>query len=194
MASCIFHPSSISRRAVRFIRLGARIWHTHWRDRITIETGYCPAIIGRTVAMMAAHMNSQYGFASAFEARIATDMAEFILRINSPQNQIWHAHFDGEIIASLSIDGEDLGDGLAHLRWFVVDDKIRGGGVGEALLTKAMEFCDKNGFAQCHLWTVKGLEAARRLYERHGFELVEEYYGDQWGARVLEHKFVRRGR
>jgi hypothetical protein len=35
------------------------------------------------------------------------------------------------------------------------------------------------------------LDAARKLYQSHGFELAEEYYGDQWGKRILEQKFVR---
>ena len=36
-----------------------------------------------------------------------------------------------------------------------------------------------------------GLDAARKLYEQHGFVLMEEYPGDQWGKQVLEQKFVR---
>ena len=96
-----------------------------------------------------------------------------------------------EIVGSISIDGENLENGQAHLRWFVVSNTIRGGGVGGALLDAAIEFCDSQGYHECHLWTVKGLDAARSLYERKGFVLAEEYRGDQWGDEVLEQKFVR---
>jgi hypothetical protein len=35
-----------------------------------------------------------------------------------------------------------------------------------------------NGFQlRVHLWTFKGLEAARKLYERNKFELVHEEWG-----------------
>ena len=105
--------------------------------------------------------------------------------------EIGRAELDGRIVGSISIDGEDLDDGLAHLRWFVVDPSIRGGGIGNALLSRAVSFCEENGFDQIHLWTVKGLNAARTLYEKHGFRLAREYTGDQWGSEVVEHKFVR---
>ncbi len=160
-------------------------------DRIQIKTGYVPAIIGRVVEMLQLYMNKHYGFGAAFEARIAADLGEFVMRIDAPPNQIWRAEIGGKIVGSISIDGEDLDDGLAHLRWFIVGDEIRGGGAGHALLSRALEFCDKRGFRETHLWTVKGLDAARRLYEKNDFVLAEEFYVDQWGANVFEQKFVR---
>jgi len=87
--------------------------------------------------------------------------------------------------------GSYLGDGLAHLRWFIIGDEIRGGGVGGALLARALDFCDEHGYRETRLWTVKGLDAARRLYEKNGFVLADEYTGDQWGTDVVEQKFVR---
>ncbi len=53
------------------------------------------------------------------------------------------------------------------------------------------EFCDKRSTGEVHLWTFKGLDAARWLYESNGFSLAEEYVGDQWGSEVLEQRFVR---
>jgi DNA-binding MarR family transcriptional regulator/GNAT superfamily N-acetyltransferase len=162
-------------------------------DRVRIETGYVPTIIGCVVVMLHSHMNRHYGFGPAFESRIARDLGEFMARVEAPRNETWWADAGGSIVGSISIDGEDLGDGLAHLRWFVVSDEIRGGGVGNRLLARALEFCDQRGYRETHLWTVKGLDAARKLYQNHGFELDEEYYGDQWGSQVLEQKFVRPG-
>ena len=43
------------------------------------------------------------------------------------------------------------------------------------------------------LWTFKGLDAARHLYERHGFRLAEEYAGAQWGVNLVEQRFEREG-
>jgi hypothetical protein len=39
--------------------------------------------------------------------------------------------------------------------------------------------------------TFKGLDAARHLYEKHGFSLVHEVPGTQWGTEVIEQEFVR---
>jgi len=41
------------------------------------------------------------------------------------------------------------------------------------------------------LWTFQGLDAARRLYEAHGFVLVEQWSGDQWGQAMVEQRFER---
>jgi len=159
--------------------------------QIKIETGYATAVIGRIVEMLGSYMTEHFGFGAAFESRIAADIAEFIARADSPRNETWRAESNGRIVGSISIDGEDLDDGLAHLRWFIVGEEARGGGVGADLLMRALDFCDERGYRETHLWTVKGLDAARKLYEKHGFILAEEYYGDQWGANVLEQKFVR---
>jgi DNA-binding MarR family transcriptional regulator/ribosomal protein S18 acetylase RimI-like enzyme len=157
----------------------------------TIHTGYTPAIIARTVEMLHLYMHRHFGFGAAFEARITSDLAEFMARIAAPENGTWHAEMNGAIVGAISIDGQDLGDGLAHLRWFVVSDAARGSGIGRTLLARALNFCDQREYRETQLWTVRGLDAARRLYENHGFELAEEYYGDQWGTPILEQKFVR---
>ena len=54
------------------------------------------------------------------------------------------------------------------------------------------EFCDRRKFAETHPWTFRGLDAARHLYEAHGFVLAEERSGKQWGKTVMEQRFVRR--
>lgn len=158
---------------------------------VNIETGYVSTIIGRVVEMIQTHMSKHYGFGSAFELRVAGDLVEFVARLNCPQNEMWRAELGGRIVGSISIDGEDLEDGLAHLRWFVVSEEVRGGGIGHSLLSQAIDFCDKREFSEIHLWTVKGLDVARKLYESHGFKLEEEYSGNQWGTEVIEHKYVR---
>ncbi|NVK35470.1 MAG: GNAT family N-acetyltransferase, partial [Rhodobacteraceae bacterium] len=69
---------------------------------------------------------------------------------------------------------------------------LRGIGLGKELLLRALDHCDRLGFKEIHLWTVQGMDAARTLYEQNGFELVEQYDGDQWGKLVREQKFIRK--
>lgn len=159
---------------------------------IEIVTGYQPGWIGRVAEMHAAHYSRHWGFGQFFESTVASGAAEFTGRLAHPSNQAWAATQNGRIVGSIAIDGEDLGDNQAHLRWFILDEGCRGGGVGRRLLGDAVAFCDKAGFAATRLWTFKGLDAARRLYETHGFELAKEEPGTQWGAEVIEQQFVRR--
>ena len=141
--------------------------------------------------MHASYYNNQVGFGHVFEKTIAADMANFIDRINAPENAIWSVHSGGRIIGSIGVDGEDLAAGQAHLRWFILEEDAQGMGLGKKLLQKAIEFSDQQGFDELHLWTFKGLDQARKLYEMNGFELFKECRGSQWGKEVLEQQFVR---
>lgn len=158
---------------------------------VTIAKGYRPGVIGRTAEMHARYYSRTVGFGQVFESKVATGIAEFTGRLDRPLNGLWTAVRDGAIVGTVAIDGEDMAP-HAHLRWFIVDDGLRGGGIGRRLLTAALTFCDRHAFAETHLWTFRGLDAARRLYEAHGFVLADEFPGDQWGAEVQEQRFVRR--
>lgn len=158
---------------------------------IDIHEGFLPGAIGRVAEMHGRYYAREWAMNSFFEARVASGMAEFSQRLDRPMNRLWLALQAGEIVGSIAVDGEDLGDGKAHLRWVIVDDGLRGSGTGRKLLDAAIAFCDRHGFAEVHLWTFKGLDAARKLYESTGFILVEEWSGDQWGRQLAEQRFVR---
>ncbi|MCP4211842.1 MAG: GNAT family N-acetyltransferase, partial [Halieaceae bacterium] len=160
-------------------------------NTVTRSSGYAPTVVGRVTALHASYYANNYGFGAVFESKVATEMSEFLSRIDHPDNEIWSASLAGQIVGSVSIDGQDLGTGKAHLRWFIVDECARGHGVGKRLMSAAMQFVNERQFKETHLWTFKGLEAARSLYEREGFSLIKESTGKQWGTEVLEQKFIR---
>ena len=158
---------------------------------IEVAAGYRPGVVGRVTEMHATFYARHSDFGQFFESRVASDLAEFVGRLAVSCNRIWVAVQNGRIVGSIAIDGQDLVDGDAHLRWFILDDGCRGGGVGRRLIAEAVEFCDLQGFRAIQLWTFKGLDAARRLYESLGFELVREERGEQWGSTVTEQQFTR---
>ncbi len=159
---------------------------------IPIQQGYQAGAIGRIAEMHARFYARGGGFGQFFESTVARGLAEFTSRLENPRNGLWLAMHAGEIAGSVAIDGDDLGANTAHLRWFIMDDGLRGAGVGRRLLAEAVAFCDEQAYAATHLWTFKGLDAARRLYEQFGFSLAEEKPGGQWGKQVLEQRFERR--
>ena len=132
-----------------------------------------------------------HGFGHFFEGKVASGLAEFSARLDAECNHIWLAVLEGNIVGSVAIDGEDLGNNEAHLRWFILDDRCRGSGVGRRLLAEAMAFCDRRAFSAVQLWTFSGLHAARALYESFGFTLHKEWQGDQWGMMMTEQQFSR---
>ncbi|MGE8063585.1 bifunctional helix-turn-helix transcriptional regulator/GNAT family N-acetyltransferase [Pseudomonas sp. NPDC089569] len=160
--------------------------------QIQVSEGYRPGVIGRVTEMHATFYSRHSGFGQFFERQVATGLAEFAGRLDEPCNSLWLATHHERIVGSVAIDGQDLGNNEAHLRWFILDDGCRGGGVGRRLLEEAVAFCDRQGFDAIQLWTFKGLDAARRLYESLGFELVHEEQGNQWGTAVTEQQFTRR--
>ena len=161
---------------------------------VKIDKGYRPGLIGTVTRHFSQHFHSHCNFGAAFEVKVATEMAAFVDRLGAPNLACWHAHRDGHILGAVFIDGDNLGEGKGHLRWFILDPKARGLGIGDKLMTRAMAFCDERAFPETHLWTIKGTDAARKLYERYGFELAEEYDGDQWGSVATEQRFVRKRR
>jgi Transcriptional regulators len=160
---------------------------------IEIVTGYHPGMIGRIAEMHGRYYAQHHQFGYFFEGKVASGLAEFANRLAHETNQIWLAVSNGNIVGSVAIDGEDLGNHQAHLRWFILDDSCRGTGIGRKLLTQAMAFCDAHHFHSTQLWTFSGLDAARRLYEDVGFYLTQEWQGDQWGKMMTEQQFTREG-
>lgn len=155
-----------------------------------ILQGYQPGCIGDVVSLHARFYSEHWGFGAFFEKRVATELAEFADSLPVEGKALWLCVENGRTLASLAIDG-DLATGVAHLRWFIVDDSLRGSGVGRKLMSSAMAFVDEHYPETC-LWTFKGLNAARHLYESYGFELTNESEGDQWGTQVVEQRFTRR--
>ena len=160
--------------------------------QIHIVAGYRPGLVARITEMHALYYAREAGFGRRFETVVAGGLAAFCEHLDRPAKGIWAALWEQRIVGAIAIDGNDLGPGISHLRWFIVDDELRGTGVGQRLLETALDFSDAQRFAETHLWTFAGLHAARHLYEKNRFVLAEERFGSQWGKEVLEQRFVRR--
>ncbi|MBT5186651.1 MAG: MarR family transcriptional regulator [Kordiimonadaceae bacterium] len=161
------------------------------KKQITIHEGYRTELIGVIAALHGKIHGKIAGLGAPFEGMVAAGLADFIPRHENTRNKIWYGEQDGKIMGSITIDGEELGNNIGHLRWFIVDTDIQSSGLGGKLIQKAMDFCDQQKFDEIHLWTYKGLDAAKNLYEKHGFKLVEEVDSDQWGVDLTVQKYVR---
>lgn len=161
------------------------------KNDIEIFTGYRDELIGAVAAMHSRIYSKIAGFGAHFEAMVATNFANFINRLEFEGNQTWYAEHKGRIVASISIDGQAAGENTGCLKWFVVEPEVQSEGLGGELMQLAMDFCEEQKFSEVHLDTFEGLDAARRLYERHGFKLTEERLGRNYGQEVMQQKFVK---
>jgi len=158
---------------------------------VQVHAGYLPGCVGRIVELHATYYAAKAGFGVPFEAKVARELADFCQRLRPDRDGLWLAVADGRIEGSIAIDGLHADVEGAHLRWFILSDRLWGRGVGRQLLAHATAFADARRFARTYLWTFAGLDAARHLYESAGFRLAHEAAGEQWGTRVAEQRFER---
>ncbi len=156
---------------------------------IHITRGYVPGAIGRVVELNGGYYHDNWGFGLFFEAMVAKDLADFLLRYDAARDGFWTAARRGRIEAHITIDGVNSATKGAHLRYFIVSDEFRGTGIGRELITRAVAFCREAGHKKVYLWTFEGLHAARHLYEGAGFVQVETQRGSRWGVEVEEQRF-----
>ena len=161
------------------------------REPVSIAQGYRPGAVGRITELHARYYARAHGFGAFFESQVAQGLAQFVLQMDRPGQGLWLALQAGRIVGSVAIEPSHAPGSPAHLRWFIVEPAVHGQGVGRRLLASALAFCDQQGLAAVALWTFAGLDAARRLYEDVGFELVEEQPGQRWGSPVTEQRFLR---
>jgi GNAT superfamily N-acetyltransferase len=158
---------------------------------IHIVSGYQPGAIGRITELHADYYHARWGFGLYFEAKVATELSEFLSRFDQNTDGIWLVKDGKRIEGSIVIDACQASDKGAHLRWFIVSDALKEQGLGRQLINRAVRFCRSRMYRKIYLWTFEGLHAARHLYEDFGFRLVKQHRGNQWGVKVTEQRFER---
>ncbi|MFT3898504.1 MAG: GNAT family N-acetyltransferase [Thermomonas sp.] len=94
-----------------------------------------------------------------------------------------HAYFvlerDGKVLGGAGIAPLAGGDGHAcELRKMYFLPEARGTGAGAAMMARCLDAARAAGFAQCYLETLRGMDAAMRLYERSGFRRIDGPMGN----------------
>jgi GNAT superfamily N-acetyltransferase len=154
-----------------------------------VSVGYIPGAIGRIAELHATYYHRYWGFGLFFEAKVAMDLSQFLGRFDQTRDGFWTVCLNNRVEGSIAIDGIRAPTDGAHLRWFIVSSEMQGRGLGNQLMKEAISFCKERNYSRVYLWTFDGLHAARHLYEKFGFKLIEQNEGTQWGKKVIEQKF-----
>ncbi|WP_374381418.1 GNAT family N-acetyltransferase [Dongia sp.] len=151
---------------------------------------YYPGVIADILGAHARYYAQAWSFGKKFEAKVAADLAGFIINTNADRDLLLTAKRpDERFLGSIVIDGSDHAGRGAHLRWFIVTPEAQRTGLGKQLLDRAIGFCREREYRHIYLYTFAGLDSARRLYEQAGFKLAEEQEANTWGRMMREQRF-----
>lgn len=121
----------------------------------------------------------EYGYDKTFEALVADIVAKFIQHYDAKREQCWIAERGGEIVGSVFLVSESKT--AAKLRLLLVEPSARGLGIGARLVAECVRFARKAGYQKMVLWTQSELDAARHVYEKTGFQVIEKKHHHSFG-------------
>ena len=148
-----------------------------------------PGDLGWVIAAHGDLYAREYGWDASFEALVARIVADFATDHDPAREAAFIAEVDGAPAGCVFCVRKD--DETAQLRILLVDPAARGLGIGAALVDECVAFARKAGYGRMVLWTNDVLRAARRIYERAGFTLVQEGKHHSFGHDLVEQTWSR---
>lgn len=159
------------------------------RDQLSF-CSYWPGLLGEIIALHGSYYHRHWGLDLSFETQEAGELTEFLRSFDPGRDGLWASKLGGRLAGCVAVDGrEGREEEGARLRWFIVRTGCQGQGLGEQLLGFALKFCRDCGYGRVHLWTFAGLEVARHLYLRAGFQLTQAHKVHQWGRELIEQRY-----
>lgn len=126
----------------------------------------------------------EFGWDGRFEQLVAEIVDQFATHFDPAFEHCWIAERDGQRAGCIFlVKAPD--PGVAKLRMLLLEPWARGYGLGDRLIQECIQFARMKGYQKLILWTSDALCAARKLYERAGFVLVQEEAHSMFGPSML---------
>ena len=125
----------------------------------------------------------EYGWNAEFEALVASIVAGMMARHDPAWERGWIAELDGERVGSVFVVRKSKT--VAQLRLLILTPAARGLGLGGRLTDECIAFARDRGYRKLVLWTNRNLDAARVIYARRGFTLVESEAHHSYGRDLV---------
>ncbi|MGN6315719.1 bifunctional helix-turn-helix transcriptional regulator/GNAT family N-acetyltransferase [Trinickia sp.] len=142
-----------------------------------------PGEMGWIVHRQSVLYAQEYGWNAEYEALVAEIVAKFIREFDPKWERCWIAEKDGKVVGSVFIVRQD--ESTAKLRLLYVEPSARGLGIGRRLVDECLRFAKSAGYERIVLWTNSVLADARKIYEKAGFELMEEAPHHSFGKDLI---------
>jgi DNA-binding MarR family transcriptional regulator/predicted GNAT family acetyltransferase len=126
---------------------------------------------------------TQFGWGTQFEGLVAELFGKFAMKHDPARERCWIAELNSERVGCVFVVQRE--PKVAQLRCLLVEPKARGKGVGAALVDACISFAREADYERMMLWTNKGLDSARKIYEAAGFELIEEQAHKDFGVPLV---------
>jgi len=140
--------------------------------------------IGWVVARHGEIYTEEYNWDNTFEGMVAEIAGKFLTHFDPERERCWIAELDGQRAGCVFLVKHTAT--VAKLRLLLVEPSARGHSIGTKLVDTCIAFARASGFRKLTLWTQNNLHAARRIYQRVGFQLVEEGKHRAFGVDLVQ--------
>lgn len=136
-----------------------------------------PGDVGWVVQQHGEIYAREYGWNSDFEALVADIAGKFLKNFKPDAEKCWIAELEGVRAGAVFVVRKS--STVCQLRMLILTPQARGLGIGGRLTDECITFARSKGYKKMRLWTNSCLDAARAIYARRGFTLLESepYHG-----------------
>ncbi|GLZ06021.1 MarR family transcriptional regulator [Actinomadura sp. NBRC 104412] len=162
------------------------------RTQATLRRLGEPGDLGWVVMAHGELYATEYGWNTDFEALVGRIVADYAGEGGDERRAAWIAELDGRRVGCVFCvpAGEEDGK-TAKLRLLLVDPSARGNGIGSRLVEECLNYAKEAGYRDITLWTNDVLVSARRIYQAHGFQLVDEEPHHSFGKDLVGQNWSR---
>ncbi len=151
--------------------------------RAWVLRGLRPGDLGWVISRHGALYAEEYGWDSRFETLVAEIGAGIMKNFDPAHDGAWIAELDGAPVGSVFMVRQS--DDVVKLRLLLVEPAARGLGIGARLVAECESFARAHGYRRITLWTNSVLTAARAIYAKSGYRLVESEPYEGFGRQLV---------